>query len=175
MEFTNSIEDVFSSVKGMLNDRKDDVQDVLVEGSKDLANMIELFFEALFSENLEPLQPEDKTDKVINGNINVQEIIQSLMEIVEVFRDPVLGSGTSTQELDSLLDRELANTQSAIEDAAALLADMSSRSKLEIKDGNVLEVNESIISCSSGIINAVRILLQSCIEAQDDIVAKGKG
>ncbi|KAG7824883.1 hypothetical protein KL920_005428, partial [Ogataea angusta] len=117
---------------------------------------------------------EESTDRVITGNINVQEVLQSLMQVVEVFRDPGRAS-VSSDELGSILDKELANTQAAIEKAAGLLDSMSTRHKLKVQEDGSLEVNEAIISCASAIINAVRLLLKACMEAQEEIVSRGKG
>ncbi|KAH3658656.1 hypothetical protein OGATHE_006814, partial [Ogataea polymorpha] len=174
-EFTDSIGNLFSNVKAVLRDRKDDVQEILVEGAKDLAHMVELFFESMLSDHLLKLEIHERTDRVITGNINVQEVIQSLMQVVEVFRDPGRKSPVSSDELGYFLDKELANTQAAVEKAADLLESMSTRHKLEVQEGGSLEVNEAIISCASAIINAVKLLLEACIEAQEEIVSRGKG
>ncbi|KAG7815687.1 hypothetical protein KL928_005424 [Ogataea angusta] len=174
IEFTDSIGNLFSNVKAVLRDRKDDVQEILVEGSKDLAHMVELFFESMLSNHLSEMNIEESTDRVITGNINVQEVLQSLMQVVEVFRDPGRAS-VSSDELGSILDKELANTQAAVEKAAGLLDSMSTRHKLKVQEDGSLEVNEAIISCASAIINAVRLLLKACMEAQEEIVSRGKG
>ncbi|KAG7691297.1 hypothetical protein KL930_005410 [Ogataea haglerorum] len=175
IELSDSIGNLFSNVKAILRDRKDDIQEILVEGSKDLAHMVELFFESMLSNHLMKLELHERTDRVITGNINVQEVLQSLMQVVEVFRDPGMKTSVSSDELGSILDKELANTQAAVEKAAGLLDSMSTRHKLEVQEDGSLEVNEAIISCASAIINAVRLLLKACIDAQEEIVSREKG
>nr|QFP92354.1 transmembrane actin-binding protein [Ogataea thermomethanolica (nom. inval.)]QGW56836.1 transmembrane actin-binding protein [Ogataea thermomethanolica (nom. inval.)] len=174
VEFTDSVDVIFECVKAVAADRKDEVQDILIESSRDLAKLVELFLESLFSTELLSVELEERTDKVINGNINVQEILQDLMQVIEVFRSPVISSKES-ESLETMLDREFANTQAVIEKAAALLDDMSSKAQLDVQEGMSLEVNDAILSSASSIINAIRALLQACINAQKEIVRQGKG
>ncbi|TID13583.1 hypothetical protein CANINC_004845, partial [Pichia inconspicua] len=176
--FTTSIVDILLNTKGLTRlTQSDEFQDDLLDTAKDVAEISQVFLESLFHQNLQSLSIDAQTDVVINGNIDVQEILQNLIQLVDTLKIPSskLDLNKVTGELSDLVDKEMENASKVIEDASSHLMSLlnqpfdSSMTELDI------EVSKSILASASAIITAIKYLIQASIESQQEIVNNGRG
>ncbi|QPG74398.1 hypothetical protein FOA43_001726 [Brettanomyces nanus] len=176
--FATATSDIMLSTKGLTRlTRSDDFQDDLVDTARDVAEMSQVFLEALTSESREGLAVEDQTEKVINGNLDVQEVLQTLLQLVESLVAPgnKVNLGKMKGELSEVVDREMANATASIDAASKHLADMLSTPVDPSMATIDSEVNKSILGCALAIIDSVKMLLTASIASQREIVNKGRG
>ncbi|XP_053683502.1 huntingtin-interacting protein 1 isoform X2 [Sabethes cyaneus] len=79
-----------------------------------------------------------------------------------------------TENLGDLVENELSSMDKAIEEAAAQIEEMLSKSRAS-DSGIKLEVNEKILDACTNLMQAIRILVQKSRLLQSEIVALGKG
>lgn len=176
--FTTSIGDILLNTKGLTRlTNMDDFQDDLIDTARDSALIAQVFLESLFSKNLESMDLETKTDTVINGNVDVQEVLQSLQVLVDSLKAPAskLDLHKVKGELSDLVDHEMAHASQVIDDASKHLNDLLSKPFDPSMSSIDVEINKSILACASAIINAIKYLIQSSIESQTEIVNNGRG
>jgi hypothetical protein len=139
--------------------------------------MSEVYLESLFTENLKNLPIDDKTDVVINGNIDLQEVLQTLLQLVESMKTPAskIDLNKITGELSDHVDREMANASKVISDASSHLTDLLHKPFDPSMSSIDIEVNKSILASASAIISAIKYLIEASIESQREIVNNGKG
>lgn len=176
--FTTSIGDILMNTKGLIRlTTMDDFQDDLIDTARDVALISQVFLESLFSKSLSTMDLETKTDTVINGNVDVQEVLQSLEALVDSLKTPAnkINLHNVKGELSDLVENEMAHASKVIEEASAHLSNLlitpfdASMSAIDV------EINKSILACASAIINAIKYLIQSSIESQNEIVNNGRG
>ncbi|BES95679.1 Huntingtin interacting protein [Nesidiocoris tenuis] len=80
----------------------------------------------------------------------------------------------SSESVEDLVESELAAMDKAIEEAARKIEEMLSHSR-KADTGVKLEVNEKILDSCTGLMHAIRILVQKSRILQAEIVAQGKG
>jgi hypothetical protein len=176
--FTTSISDILLNTKGLTRlTKSDDFQDDLIDTGRDIAEMSEVYLESLFTENLKNLPIDDKTDVVINGNIDLQEVLQTLLQLVESMKTPAskIDLNKITGELSDHVDREMANASKVISDASSHLTDLLHKPFDPSMSSIDIEVNKSILASASAIISAIKYLIEASIESQREIVNNGKG
>uniref|UniRef100_A0A1Q3FKY2 Putative actin-binding protein n=1 Tax=Culex tarsalis TaxID=7177 RepID=A0A1Q3FKY2_CULTA len=79
-----------------------------------------------------------------------------------------------TENLGDLVENELSSMDKAIEEAAAQIEEMLSKSRAS-DSGIKLEVNEKILDACTNLMQAIRVLVQKSRLLQSEIVALGKG
>ncbi|KAF6206966.1 hypothetical protein GE061_018203 [Apolygus lucorum] len=80
----------------------------------------------------------------------------------------------SSESVEDLVESELAAMDKAIEEAAKKIEEMLTNSR-KADSGLKLEVNEKILDSCTGLMHAIRILVQKSRVLQAEIVAQGKG
>lgn len=173
--FTTSIGDVLLGTKGLARLAKaDEFQDDLIDTARDVAEISQVYLESLFERNLGGLGLEAKTEAVINGNIDVQEMLQTLTQLVESLRTPSskVDLDKVSGELSEVVDREMAHASKVIEEASSHLISLLNEPSTGTVD---VEVNKSILAAASAIITAIKYLIEASIEAQQEIVNNGRG
>lgn len=176
--FTTSIGDILLDTKGLTRlTKSDDFQDDLIDTARDVAEISEVYLEALFHKNLDPLNIDDKTDAVINGNIDVQEILQTLNQLVESLKTPSskIDLTKVNGELSDVVDKEMSNASRVIDEASTHLISLLNQPFDPSMSSIDIEVNKSILASASAIITAIKYLIQASIEAQQEIVNNGRG
>lgn len=176
--FTTSIGDILLNTKGLIRlTTMDDFQDDLIDTARDLALISQVFLESLYSKSLETMDLETKTDTVINGNVDVQEVLQSLQILVDSLKTPAnkINLHNIKGELSDLVDSEMAHASKVIEDASLHLSNLLTAPFDPSMSAIDIEINKSILACASAIINAIKYLIQSSIESQTEIVNNGRG
>lgn len=172
--FSGSIADVLSNTKGLTRLATDDKQsDQLMNGARQSASAAIKFFRSLQSFRLDGMNPEEKTDVVINNNNDVQMNLQKLNKLADTFSSSstkISGKG----DIGQLVDSELNKAADAIAAAAARLAKLKNKPR----DGYStyeLKVHDAILDAAMAVTNAIAQLIKAATETQKEIVQAGRG
>ncbi|TRY81501.1 hypothetical protein DNTS_025309 [Danionella cerebrum] len=84
------------------------------------------------------------------------------------------GADVCKEELADLVDKEMAATSSAIEDAVLRMDEILSQARRDTS-GVKLEVNQSIFGSCSDLMKAIHMLVTAATDLQRDIVESGRG
>lgn len=84
------------------------------------------------------------------------------------------GADVRKEELADMVDKEMAATSSAIEDAVLRMDEILSQARRDTS-GVKLEVNQSIIGSCSDLMKAIHMLVMASTDLQRDIVKSGRG
>ncbi|KAF4526389.1 hypothetical protein B566_EDAN012679 [Ephemera danica] len=100
----------------------------------------------------------------------VRQNVQSLVTLAERLE----GRSAPLESVADSVESELATMEKAIEEAAAKIEEMLTKSR-QADSGVKLEVNEKILDACTGLMAAVRQLVITSRKLQGEIVAQGKG
>lgn len=100
----------------------------------------------------------------------VKQHVQSLLALAERLE----GRSAPLESVADAVENELATMEKAIEEAAAKIEEMLTKSR-QADSGVKLEVNEKILDACTGLMAAVRQLVITSRKLQAEIVAQGKG
>nr|XP_012637681.2 huntingtin-interacting protein 1-related protein isoform X4 [Microcebus murinus] len=78
------------------------------------------------------------------------------------------------EELGAMVDKEMAATSAAIEDAVRRIEDMMNQAR-HASSGVKLEVNERILNSCTDLMKAIRLLVMTSTSLQKEIVESGRG
>ncbi|CAI5797173.1 huntingtin-interacting protein 1-related protein isoform X1 [Podarcis lilfordi] len=78
------------------------------------------------------------------------------------------------EELGDMVDKEMASTSAAIEDAVRRIEEMMNQARIE-SSGVKLEVNERILNSCTDLMKAIRLLVMTSTHLQKEIVESGRG
>ncbi|ORY74587.1 ANTH domain-domain-containing protein [Protomyces lactucae-debilis] len=165
---------VFSSLynlKGALPlTGSEEMADQLVKEAKTLGTLASSFFLGVVSSKL-PEDADQKTDAVINYNVDQQQQIIKVSKIVETLvpRNAFDIVAKANEDIGDLVDRELGGAARAIDAAAAKLQAIFSKQDFE------LSIHESLLEAAIAITNAIAELLKAATESQKEIVNQGRG
>ncbi|KAJ5198326.1 uncharacterized protein N7498_007443 [Penicillium cinerascens] len=172
--FSGSIADTLSNTKGLSRFANDDKStDQLFNAARKSAQATVRFFRGLQSFRLDGMEPLQKTDVVINNNLEVQRDLQTLSKMVESFA-PKSSKITTNGDLGDLVDQELLKAADAIDAAAQRLAKMKNKPR----DGYStyeLKINDAILAAAIAVTNAIAELIKAATESQQEIVREGRG
>ncbi|PLN82196.1 cytoskeleton assembly control protein Sla2 [Aspergillus taichungensis] len=172
--FSGSVADVLSNTKGLTrfaNDEKN--SDQLTTAARKSAQATVRFFRGLQSFRLEGLEALQKTDVVINNNLEVQRDLQALSKLVDAFA-PKNSKLSTSGDLGDLVDNELNKAADAIDAAAQRLAKLRSKPR----DGYStyeLRINDSILEAAIAVTTAIAELIKAATASQQEIVREGRG
>ncbi|KAL5356436.1 ANTH domain-containing protein [Aspergillus floccosus] len=172
--FAGSVADVLSNTKGLTrfaNDEKN--ADQIINAARKSAQATVRFFRGLQSFRLEGLEPLQKTDVVINNNLEVQRDLQSLSKLVDAFA-PKNTKLATNGDLGDLVDQELNKAADAIDAAAQRLAKLKSKPR----DGfstYELRINDVILEAAIAVTTAIAELIKAATASQQEIVREGRG
>ncbi|XP_049544175.1 huntingtin-interacting protein 1 isoform X3 [Anopheles darlingi] len=134
----------------------------IAEEIKKLGQSITSLFQAL--------QKTSESDAVSE---RVTDLKSKLEQVTTMIVD--LGKQTDgTENLGDMVESELSSMDKAIEEAAAQIQEMLSKSRAS-DSGIKLEVNEKILDACTNLMQAIRILVQKSRLLQSEIVSLGKG
>lgn len=171
-DLTTSINDLMLNAKGISRSIPQDAEDKVLSLVSDILEDTEAYFTDILSSNLDVLKSEDdKIDKVIDCNLQLQHSLQELGSYVETLTSSS-SVNFSLKNLDKVVDDEMRQTAVAVQNASAFLQKLLSDPN--IKAGNI-EVHSAILEAAQAIIQAVATLIKAATESQREIVSKGKG
>ncbi|KAF9888444.1 sla2 Src-like adaptor 2 [Aspergillus nanangensis] len=172
--FSGSVADVLSNTKGLTRFANDEKSaDQLVNAARKSAQATVRFFRGLQSFRLEGLEPLQKTDVVINNNLEVQRDLQSLSKLVDAFA-PKNSKISTSGDLGDLVDQELVKAADAIEAAAQRLAKLKTKPR-EGFSTYELRINDVILEAAIAVTTAIAELIKAATVSQQEIVREGRG
>ncbi|KAK9504439.1 hypothetical protein O3M35_010770 [Rhynocoris fuscipes] len=113
-------------------------------------------------------------DCKLDSSANVSMMKKSIADLVTMVVSLQSSLQASSVSVGDLVETELAAMDKAIEEAAKKIEEMLSHSR-QADSGIKLEVNEKILDSCTGLMQAIKILIQKSRILQAEIVAQGKG
>ncbi|XP_036385203.1 huntingtin-interacting protein 1-related protein-like [Megalops cyprinoides] len=104
--------------------------------------------------------------------VGIRMIIQKILHLAQELRPK--GSDIRQDELGDLVDKEMAATSSAIEEAVRRIDEMMNQARRDTS-GVKLEVNERILNSCTDLMMAIRMLVIASTDLQKEIVEDGRG
>ncbi|SMN19752.1 similar to Saccharomyces cerevisiae YNL243W SLA2 Transmembrane actin-binding protein involved in membrane cytoskeleton assembly and cell polarization [Maudiozyma saulgeensis] len=153
-DFSSSITTLISNFKNVaatLEAQGEDSENIIAL-VKRCGNEAKYFFEDLLSENLDGKDDEEKTDIVINANVDMQEKLQELSIMIEPFVKEL------SQASENNPHQELINTANKLEKSSQSL-----RVNIDVN------VPKPLLSMALAIIDAVVSLVRAAVECQNEI------
>ncbi|XP_006865544.1 PREDICTED: huntingtin-interacting protein 1-related protein [Chrysochloris asiatica] len=102
----------------------------------------------------------------------VRTPLQSLLQLGQELKPKSLD--VRQEELGAVVDKEMAATSAAIEDAVRRIEDMMNQAR-HASSGVKLEVNERILKSCTELMKAIRLLVTTATRLQEEIVESGRG
>ncbi|XP_053328221.1 huntingtin-interacting protein 1-related protein [Spea bombifrons] len=103
---------------------------------------------------------------------DVRRTLQNILGLGEELRPNSLD--IKQEELGDMVDKEMASTSKAIEDAVRRIEEMMNQARKDCS-GVKLEVNERILNSCTDLMKAIRLLVITSTELQKEIVESGRG
>ncbi|XP_028566447.2 huntingtin-interacting protein 1-related protein isoform X1 [Podarcis muralis] len=103
---------------------------------------------------------------------DVRKRLQGLLQLGQELRPKSLD--IRQEELGDMVDKEMASTSAAIEDAVRRIEEMMNQARIE-SSGVKLEVNERILNSCTDLMKAIRLLVMTSTHLQKEIVESGRG
>ncbi|KTW29545.1 uncharacterized protein T551_02161 [Pneumocystis jirovecii RU7] len=175
--FTSVIGEVLSNVKGIVRLANDDVVgEKLISYAQDFAIVSQKNLGALQSFRLIKFSDEKKIETVISRNLDIQSSLKKLAQLVESFvPKDIADMIANSKDIGDLVNRELENALSAIEQAAMRLDKLKDRPKNLHSMSPDLLIHDTILEAAIVITNAVSQLIKAATDSQNEIVSQGKG
>ncbi|XP_033030664.1 huntingtin-interacting protein 1-related protein isoform X1 [Lacerta agilis] len=102
----------------------------------------------------------------------VRKMLQGVLQLGQELRPKSLD--IRQEELGDMVDKEMASTSAAIEDAVRRIEEMMNQARIE-SSGVKLEVNERILNSCTDLMKAIRLLVMTSTHLQKEIVESGRG
>lgn len=103
----------------------------------------------------------------------IDAVRMQLLHLTDLIHD-LEHSESDARAIADSIDAELSGMDTAIEEAAARIAELMSKSRAS-DSGVKLEVNERILDACTALMNSIRLLVQRSRQLQAEIVALGRG
>ncbi|XP_031983498.1 huntingtin-interacting protein 1-related protein [Corvus moneduloides] len=103
---------------------------------------------------------------------DVRRALRGVLQLAQELRPKSLD--IKQEELGDMVEKEMASTSEAIEDAVRRIEEMMSQARNE-SSGVKLEVNERILNSCTDLMKAIRLLVTTSTNLQKEIVESGRG
>ncbi|NXY50473.1 HIP1R protein, partial [Ceuthmochares aereus] len=103
---------------------------------------------------------------------DVRQALRGVLQLAQELRPKSLD--IKQEELGDMVEKEMASTSEAIEDAVRRIEEMMSQARNE-SSGVKLEVNERILNSCTDLMKAIRLLVLTSTNLQKEIVESGRG
>lgn len=103
---------------------------------------------------------------------SVRSAIQKILDLGQELRPKSID--VKQEELGDMVDKEMASTSAAIEDAVKRIEEMMKQAR-QGSSGIKLEVNERILNSCTSLMKAIRQLVMASTSLQKEIVESGRG
>lgn len=169
-ELTSAVNDLVLNAKGFARLIQD--EDTFLSLVATVLSSTESYFSDLKSEVLDTIGDEDdKVDKVIDCNLQLQQDLQEVGKLIESFRSKN-GVNLKLQNLDAVVEDEMERAASTVNSASQFLTNLLKNPNIK---GVNIEVHEAILSAAMAVTKAVAVLITAATESQREIVSKGRG
>lgn len=174
--FSSAIGDVLINSKGLTRLARDDnMADSISNYARESAVTAENFLTGLFSSVISSLPVEEKTELVINKNIETQQELQKLSRLAEQLAPKFQENGTANDDLGDRVDREMSRAADAVASANARLNELMSKPRDASVSKFDVQVHEAILQAAIAVTSAIAALIKAATECQQEIVAEGRG
>ncbi|XP_009319490.1 PREDICTED: huntingtin-interacting protein 1-related protein [Pygoscelis adeliae] len=103
---------------------------------------------------------------------DVRQALRGVLQLAQELRPKSLD--IKQEELGDMVEKEMASTSEAIEDAVRRIEEMMSQARNK-SSGVKLEVNERILNSCTDLMKAIRLLVMTSTNLQKEIVESGRG
>ncbi|KFP49967.1 Huntingtin-interacting protein 1-related protein, partial [Cathartes aura] len=103
---------------------------------------------------------------------DVRRALREVLQLAQELKPKSLD--IKQEELGDMVEKEMASTSEAIEDAVRRIEEMMSQARSE-SSGVKLEVNERILNSCTDLMKAIRLLVMTSTNLQKEIVESGRG
>lgn len=103
---------------------------------------------------------------------SIRVMVQKILRIAQDLRPK--GMDVGKEELGDMVDKEMAATSAAIEEAVRRIDEMMNQARRDT-EGVKLEVNERILYSCTDLMKAIRLLILASTDLQKEIVESGRG
>ncbi|EPY53376.1 huntingtin-interacting protein [Schizosaccharomyces cryophilus OY26] len=179
--FSTAMSEVSNNSKGLSRSTGDDQgSDQLVSQTRQMIELAKRFLSSLFSHSTMKMDVDQKTEMVINENVEMQQRLQQLSQYSEKFLNKESESAvgllsTGGDNIEELVDRQLAETANAIQNAIIKLQGLAAQPKDVNLSPSELQVHDSLLAASIAITEAIARLIKAATASQAEIVAQGRG
>ncbi|WEJ95308.1 sla2 Src-like adaptor 2 [Yamadazyma tenuis] len=171
-ELTTTLNDLMLNIKGVSRTVSQESEGEILGLFSDVLDDTEAYLHHITSKELEKFKnDDDRIDRVIDSNLQLQHSLQGLIAYVETLRS-TKGINFTSKNLDKMVDDEMLQTAKTVQTASKFLADLMSNPKIKSEN---LEVHGAILSAAQAVIEAVSTLIKASTESQREIVSKGRG
>ncbi len=175
---TQAIVALLSNTKGVTRlAAEDKTIEGLLSTSKSSGNCAKGIFGGLQSSSLSTISQEKRPERVQQYQAELQSTLHPIISLAEsLIPKDVSETVNNEDDLGDLVESELTSAARAIEEAAALLAKLLSEDKPDPKLTQTdVQVHQSILSSVKAITDAIGRLIVCATNAQQEIVANGRG
>lgn len=176
--FCQAICEVLLSTKGVTRlAENDDKAEQIIRVGRASGDILLRFFGSLQSYRLAAVAPAQRHDAVVRQNMEATQALRSIADVVEsLLKSSKNVLANANGDIGDLVEREMSSAARAIEEATRKLQDIMARPKDTSRFSAVnLQVHDSILEASLVITRAIGGLIKAATEAQQEIVAKGRG
>lgn len=177
-QFAQVISDVLLSTKGITRlAQTDDAVERIVNTGKTSGDTLLRFFSGLFSYRLASVAANQRREVVARQSMSARQAFKSLSDVVEgMVKAGNTMLANANGDIGDIVEREMMNAASAIEQATQRLQALLSRPRDTGKYSAVdLQVHDAILEAALAITRAIGGLIKASTDSQQEIVAKGKG
>ncbi|ODV77784.1 structural constituent of cytoskeleton [Suhomyces tanzawaensis NRRL Y-17324] len=171
-ELTTSINELMLNSKGLTRVTARDEEEKIINLVSEILHSTEQYFFDLKSDKLNTLEDDDdKIDRVIDGNLQLQNTLQTLVKFVDGLRSSS-GINFKLGNLEDLLRNEMEEAAKAVSSASSFLSNLLRDPSIH---GGDVVVHEALLEAAKAITDAVALLITAATESQREIVSKGRG
>jgi hypothetical protein len=177
-QFAQVISDVLLSTKGITRlAQTDDAVERIVNTGKTSGDALLRFFSGLFSYRLASVAANQRREVVARQSMTARQAFKSLSDVVEgMVKAGNTMLANANGDIGDIVEREMMNAASAIEQATQRLQALLSRPRDTGKYSAVdLQVHDAILEAALAITRAIGGLIKASTDSQQEIVSKGKG
>lgn len=175
---SQAIADVLLSAKGVTRlAENDDAVDKIISTGRASGDALIRLFSSLQSFRLASVAPGQRRDVVARQNMEASQALRNIGDIIEtLLKSSKNVLAHANGDIGDIVEREMSSAALAIENAVKKLQALMSRPKDTSRYSAVnLQVHDSILEAALIITRAIGGLIKAATEAQQEIVAKGRG
>ncbi|KAL1917648.1 uncharacterized protein VTP21DRAFT_4041 [Calcarisporiella thermophila] len=171
-----AIVDVMANLKGVTRlAQNDEKVEELITSGKSAGERAISFFSSVTSKKIDALSAVQRPEVVLKRNMELQQALQHASQLTEKLVGRQAGvSSMADSELGDLVEREMLSAARAVEEATAKIQALMQAPRPEVSSTE-LQVHSAILDSVMAITNAIAHLIRCATDAQQEIVAQGRG
>lgn len=175
-QFAQAAVDTLAAAKGVLRYADSEERaELLTRLGTDAGGVILRVFLNLQSYRLSALVPSQRAEVAARQNAEAQHTLMRLSDVIQTLakgRQLLPGGG----DIGDIVEREMVSAAGAIEQATQRLQALLGRQRDTSRfSGTELQVHDTILEAALAVTRAIAGLIRAATEAQEEIVARGRG